>query len=384
MIHEYEGVFMITREKLLDLIHNQRNVNISLFLPMEIKGDVVKQNSLRFKNYVNKISLNLKNHGIDEHLIEKLIEPLKELIANDDFWQHQKEGLAVYRNFDFFDTYRCSIRFTEQIHISPYFQITPLIPIAQANQSFYLLALNKNDIQLFKGDHDGLYPKVLENTPVSFDDYLKYDVHEKHQQARSISGGAVFHGQSVNDEEKKKLTSFLSRVESGVLDVIQKEPHPLILAGSETLTSHFRQVSHYNHLIDTPVTVNPNSLDQTELWNKAREILQPLITKSLRDAVSQFGDMHRRNQASEDIDQVVKAAHYAKIDRLFIAIDSRQWGKFDPDQNSVWIHTNDDDHAYDLLNAAACNAMNNGSTVFVLPKNMMPGHNSIAATFRYE
>jgi len=375
---------MITREKLLDLIHNQKTVNISLFLPMEIKGDLVKQNSLRFKNYVNKITQALKNKGIDEHQIGKLVEPMKEMIANDDFWQHQKEGLAVYRNFDFFETYRYPVRFTEQIYISPYFQITPLIPLAQENQSFYLLALNKNDIQLFEGDQDGLHPMLLENTPVSFDDYLKYDVHEKHQQARSISGGAVFHGQSAADEEKKKLTNFLARVESGVLDVIQREPHPLILAGSETTTSHFKQVSHYNNLVETPITVNPNSLDQNELWNRAREILQPIIMKSLQNAVSQFGDLHRRKQASDDIDQIVKAAHYAKVDRLFIARDSKQWGKFDPDENSVWIHTNEDDHAYDLLNAAACNAMDNGSVVFVLPNEMMPGHNTIAATFRYQ
>ncbi len=374
---------MITREKLLELIHNQNNLNISLFLPMEIKGDLVKQNSLRFKNYVGRITQNLKNYGTDERLIDSLIEPLRDMISKDDFWQHQREGLAVYRNADVFETFRCPVRFNEQIYMGPYFQITPLIPLAQENQSFYLLTLNKNDIQLFKGDQDGLHRRLLENTSVSLEDYLKYDVHEKHQQTRSISGGAIFHGQSVTDEEKKKLISFLARVDSGVLNIIQKEPYPLILAGSETITSHYRQANHYNDLIETPITVNPASLDQNELLDKARDVLRPLITTSLQNAVSQFGDLQRSNQASYDLDKVVKAAHYAKIDRLFIARDSKQWGKYDPDQDSVWIHANDDDHAYDLLNATACKAMSSGSSVFVLPSEMMPGHNTIAATFRY-
>jgi hypothetical protein len=375
---------MITREKLLELIHNQNNMNISLFLPMEIKGDLVKQNCLRFKNYVGRITQNLKNYGADDSLINRLIGPLKDMISNDDFWQHQKEGLALYRNFNVLETFRCPVRFSEQIYIGPYFQIIPLIPLAQENQSFYLLTLNKNNVQLFKGDHDGLHPRLLENTPVSLEDYLQYDVHEKHQQARSISGGAVFHGQSVSDEEKKKLIHFLARVESGVLNIIQKEPYPLMLAGSETITAHYRQVNHYNDLIETPITVNPASLDRNELWDEARAVLRPLITDSLQNAVSQFGDFQRRNQASYDLDKVVKAAHYAKVDRLFIAQDSRQWGKFDPDEDSVWVHTSDNDHAYDLLNAAACNAMSNGSSVFVLPGDMMPGHNPIAATFRYQ
>lgn len=375
---------MITREELLELIRNQNNLNISLFLPMEIKGDLVKQNRLRFKNYVGKITQSLRNYDVEEELIETLTEPMKEMIPDDDFWQHQKEGLAVYRNAEVFKTYRCPLRFHEQIYISPYFQIIPLIPLAQDNQPFYLLSLNKNDVQLYKGDHDGLHPRLLENTPVSLEDYLKYDVHEKHQQTRSISGGAVFHGQSVTDEEKRKLVGFLAKVESGVLNVIQKEPYPLILAGSETVTSHYRQVNHYNDLIETPITANPASLERIGLWNKARDILRPLIRTSLQNAVSQFGDLQRRNQASYELDKVVKAAHYAKVDRLFIAQDSMQWGKFDPEQDSVWIHTNDNDHAYDLLNAAACKAMSNGSTVFVLPGEMMPGHNTIAATFRYQ
>ncbi|HKI45614.1 MAG TPA: hypothetical protein VKA08_09820 [Balneolales bacterium] len=375
---------MITREKLLELIHNQNNMNISLFLPMEIKGDLVKQNSLRFKNYVGKITQNLKNYGTDDRLIESLIRPLKDMISNDDFWQHQKDGLAVYRNANILEIFRCPVRFGEQIYIGPYFQITPLISLAQENQSFYLLTLNKNNIQLFKGDHDGLHPKLLENTPVSLEDYLKYDVHEKHQQTRSISGGAIFHGQSVTDEEKRKLINFLAKVESGVLNVIQKEPHPLMLAGSEAIISHYRLVNHYNDLIETPISVNPASLDRNELWDEALDILRPLITASLQNAVSQFGDFQRRNQASYDLDKVVKAAHYAKVDRLFIAQDSRQWGKFDPDQDSVWVHTNENDHAYDLLNAAACKAMSNGSAVFILPGEMMPGHNPIAATFRYQ
>lgn len=375
---------MITREELLELIHNQNNLNISLFLPTEIKGDIVKQNRLRFKNYVSKITQSLRNYDVEETLIEILTEPMKEMIPDDDFWQHQKEGLAVYRNADIFKTYRCPLRFHEQIYIAPYFQIIPLIPLAQENQPFYLLSLNKNDVQLFKGDHEGLHPRLLENTPVSLEDYLKYDVHEKHQQTRSISGGAVFHGQSVTDEEKRKLIGFLAKVDSGVFNIIQKEPYPLILAGSETVTSHYRQVNHYNDLIETPITANPASLERIELWNKARDILRPLIRTSLQNAVSQFGDLQRRNQASYELDKVVKAAHYAKVDRLFIAQDSRQWGKFDPEQDSVWIHTNDNDHAYDLLNAAACKAMSNGGAVFVLPGEMMPGHNTIAATFRYQ
>lgn len=372
---------MITRENLLSLIRKQEDGNISLFLPMEIKGDSVKQNGLRFKNAVTRLTRRLRDQKIDRNRIDSLLDPLRERITDGDFWQHQDEGLAVFRNSNVLEMFRCPRSFREQIHWSPYFQITPLIPLMQENRPFYLLALNKNNIRLFRGNHEQLTQVILENTPVSFASFVENDEYERYQQPRVISSGSIFHGPPVDDEEKWKFLTFLTQVENGVRDAIRREPHPLILAGTEAITARYRQVNHYSDLVEDTVAVNPESLDRRTLLKKAQEIWHPLIMQSIQSVAAEYGDRQAGNLASGEIGEVVPAARFARVDRLFIREGAEQRGTFNPDQNSVRI--GNDGQSYDLINMAACKALDNGSEVYMLPAEMMPGRRQVAAIFRF-
>jgi hypothetical protein len=68
---------------------------------------------------------------------------------------------------------------------------------------------------------------------------------------------------------------------------------------------------------------------------------------------------------------------------LFVALDQRLWGRFDPDTGTVELHHTKELRDGDLLNFAAIQTMINGGTVYVAKSQEMPSRSLFAAIYRY-
>jgi hypothetical protein len=88
-------------------------------------------------------------------------------------------------------------------------------------------------------------------------------------------------------------------------------------------------------------------------------------------------------RASNDLERVVPAAHWGRVESLFVAAGVQWWGSFDPDANVVQLCTERTHGDEDLLDFAAVHTFLNDGDVYRVEPEEVPGGSAVAAMFRY-
>jgi hypothetical protein len=87
--------------------------------------------------------------------------------------------------------------------------------------------------------------------------------------------------------------------------------------------------------------------------------------------------------ASTDVKEIVPAAHFRRVDTLFVTLGRQAWGRFNPDDGSVELHAEPGPEDEDLYDQAAVHTYLNGGNVYAVTPDKMPTEDEIAALFRY-
>lgn len=377
---------MITRETILDLIEKAGNPSISIFLPTHVKGEQVQQDPIRFKNLLKKAEQQLADYEVDPSTIDNILEEPKKLLDQPFFWQHADKGLAVFITEDTFEYFRVPLNFKEQLLVDNHFLVTPLIPMITLEGSFCMLALSQKNIRLLKCTRDSVEPIKLEDAPDSLEEYLKFDVNERHLQHHSGQGKgrAIFHGQGGSGEtDNKEVENYFKAVENNVTSILRKRNDPLIVAGVDEAIAVYKKVNHYSRLMGDAVKGNPDPLSDEEIKDKGWQFIKSYFLQDMYDDIDRYGDLMGSNKQSDNLSQIVEAAYYGKVDSLFVTIGVHSWGRFDQERDTVHHSPNQVNGEHDLINAAAIKTITQGGNVYALHKEDMPKSSSIAAIFRY-
>ncbi|MBI4480639.1 MAG: hypothetical protein HY651_11505, partial [Acidobacteria bacterium] len=211
------------------LIAARGTLAISIFMPAYRAGTETLQNPIRFKNQLRQAEQRLSEMGVRAAEVRSLLEPLRSLVDNYDFWQHQSDGLAVFRSADLFRSFRLPIDFPELAVVTDRFHIKPLLGFLTADGHFFVLALSQNTVRLlectrYKADEVPL-PEAV---PKSLAESLKFDDIEKHLQLHSVGQGgeggrtAVFHGHGTgSEEEKSRLAAYFRQIDRGLREILR-------------------------------------------------------------------------------------------------------------------------------------------------------------------
>jgi hypothetical protein len=378
---------MITEETILTLVEEADNPSISIYLPTHVKGEEVKQDPIRFKNLLNKAEEQLQENKIDQTEIDALLKEPRKLLDQPLFWQHADKGLAVFITEDQFEYYRVPLNFKEQGLVEDHFLITPLLPMTTMDGTYCILTLSQKNIRLLKCTRDSVEPIALEETPTSLEEFLKYDVNEKHLQHHSGQGGksrAIFHGQGgAEDTNTHEIINFLKTVENEVTSVLGKRNDPLVLVGSNEAVAEYKKVNHYSRLMDDTIITNPDPLSDEKINKKGWKVIKSFFVKGMYDDMERYADLTGSDKQSDNLSQVVEASYYGKVESLFVPIGEQSWGWFDRERDTVHHSAERQNGEHDLINMAAIKTLSQGGNVYALEKDDMPRQKSIAAIFRY-
>ncbi|MGF1491204.1 MAG: hypothetical protein ACFBSC_01875 [Microcoleaceae cyanobacterium] len=370
---------------------------ISIYMPTIEAGPETRQNPIRFKNLLNQTQDKLVQQGWKESDIAELLKPVEEL-DRDDFWQNQKQGLAIFIAPDLFKFYQLPQQFEEQVVISRCFQIKPLIPLLLSDEQFFLLALSQNQVQFFRGSRYTIEKVELPgSTPSSLAEALKYDDPEEQLQAHTANPNPaagqsmMYHGQGVGTTDNKdQIQRFLQKVDTGLSDYLMdgtspQRPLPIVLAGVEYVLSIYRAVSHNPDLLKSEISGNPENMTVEELHRQAWPIVESHFRRRQEQATTQYRELVgiEANQASEDFSEIVGAAHNGRIDSLFMVADERKFGQFDPKTNEATLSESPQSQDEDLMNFAAVHTLLNSGMVYICQPSEMPNHGEVAAILRY-
>jgi len=392
---------LISREEIKTLLQQPKDNSLSIYMPVVAAGAEVRQNSIRFKNLIKEAHTRLVEAGLDETQATQLLEKTSEF-DQQDFWERiGEQGLAIFISNNIFCYYIVPLEFEELVVVSDRFHIKPLIQILNHNGRFYVLGLSQNKVRMLVGTGyrcQEIDLTTFENVPTSLDEALQYDdVSEKQLQMHTTGRGGsqnaqtgVFHGQGVGndaDEHKTNIMRFFKALAKGLEKNIlhHDEQVPLILAGVDFLIPMYKEANNYHYLMEDAVIGNPENLSPQELHSQALPIVENYWNNSHKKVVDLYNELLGSNtgNASNNLEEIVAAAYYQKIDTLLVAQGKHKWGLFDKGSQKVYLHQREETGDEDLLDLAAAHTLINGGMVYLVEPEQIPSKEPVAAIFRY-
>jgi hypothetical protein len=399
------------KDELRRLAESSEGPYISIFMPTHHKGkETLREDPVRFKNQLSEAEEKLTDLGLRRPDVQELLQPAQELLSNNNFWEHQSAGLAVFIAPDLFETYSVPEALAEQTVVSQErFHLKPLMPLMTGDGRFYILALNQNDVRLYEGGRFHISEVDLGKTPRSLAEALALDDPERQLQFHTgtAPGGtgntlpgagskkgpptsnqghrdAMFHGHGEALENKDFILRFFHLLDKGVEARLRRQDSPCVLAGVDYLLPIYREANSYPHLAEKGIIGNPEEKRPEELQQEALAILEPHFRQAQEDALERFHVRRQEAEAISDIKEIIPAAYYGAVETLFVARDHRQWGTFDPDNNTITLDDDGTQANEDLLDTAVLHTFLNDGAVYILDPAEMPENAAIAAILRYE
>lgn len=381
---------IINQEQFKELLEIQQEFCLSFFLPTHRSGPEVQQNSIRLKNLLKDAEEQLGHRGVRSLEIQERLFPVQKLVEETPFWQHQRDGLALFLAQDFFRFYRLPLHFDPLVVVASRFHIKPLLPLQPENRQVYILALSQNAVKLFRGTQYGVSEVSLEEAPKCLTEALRYDEPEKQLQVRSFGDkgehSEVFHGHGAGqDKTNTHIFQYFRQVNTAVRNVLREKKAPLLIAAVEYLLPIYKEVNTYPHLMPEGISGNPEEMNAEELHNKAWKLVEPIFMKAKEEKIAQYKQVSHteREKVSHDLKKIVPAAYHGRVETLFVAPGFQQWGQFEPDSLTVSEHETRKEADEDLLNLAAVQTLLHGGTVYSIEPEKIPVKSLAAAIFRH-
>lgn len=386
----------LTLDQIKGLSQQNQSPSISIFLPTHRAGQDTQQDPIRFKNLLREAELSLLDREMGPREVSALLQPAQALLEEAHFWQHQRDGLAVFIAPDDFHYYHLPFQVEELLVIAQSYYFKPVLPLFTNNGHYYILAISQDEVRLFEGTRYSVGQIDLpDDTPESLDEALQFDDPEKQLQFHSgtspstAQGGirsGMFHGHGPGDEEQKeRIERYLNLLDARLKEIFHQTQAPLILAGVDYLLPIYHKVSEYTNIMKEGITGSPEHLRPEELQEQAWTIVEPYFRQEMEKAVEQYQQLAVTAKATDNIEEIVAAAFYGRVDKLLLAVDTQVWGIFNPDTGKV-VHfqagqSQEDDLA--LLDFAAMQTLQKDGNVYALSQEEMPTDSPIAAVLRY-
>jgi hypothetical protein len=120
------------------------------------------------------------------------------------------------------------------------------------------------------------------------------------------------------------------------------------------------------------------------LCDAAWEIVEPIFTHAREKAAEDYQVLKPRERTQNDLVQIVPAAHFGRVEVLWLPQGRQVWGTFDPESGEVAINNGKRaPGSVNLLEVAARQTLANSGTVYVVPPDEMPDVGVAAAVLRY-
>ena len=322
------------------------------------------------------------------------MRPAEALLTNNDFWQHQSHGLAIFLSQEYSRNYRLPSKFDELVIVSDNFHIKPLLPILSRDGLFYTLTLSMNKTRLFLGTRDQIDEVDLGDIPTSMQAALQLDDPEKYTDFHTSASSpgrdgkrqAVFHGHGAKQaDEKTNILRYFQKVDWGLRNLLEGQTIPMVLAGVDYLLPIYHKANTYPGLMKRGLEGNPEQLDEKKLHEQTWELVEPIFKEEQKQTLGQFKQLHgqQSDRASDDLKTVVKAANFGQVETLFVPFGVQRWGRYDSQQNKVILEKKPTPENEDLLDFAAMHTLFNSGKVYAVQPDQLPGDGELAAILRY-
>jgi hypothetical protein len=294
---------------------------ISVLMPTHRHGPETLQGPVRLRNLVEKAERQLVELDAAEADADELLAPMRALVDDTDFWQHQGDGLALFASPGHFSRFRLPVDLTEEVHVGASFRVAPIAPMLSGDGQFFLLALSQSDIRLFAASRHRIGELDLGPIPASMAEALAHEDPEKQLQVRSSLGAstAAYHGHGIGDEvDKAAVERFVRAVATGLEKRLGATDQPLVLASVAYYLPMLRAATSLR-VVEAVVEGNPEHRSAEELHAAAWPLVEDSFAEQDDRHRERYGDAKGTGTATAAVDDVSAAAAEGRVDTLFVA-----------------------------------------------------------------
>lgn len=368
-----------------------REPSVSCFLPTHRNPSERREDRTRLKNLLNEAEERLVSQDMRTPEARRRLEPARELLDDEPFWETVRDGLAIYVSPSLFRAYAVSSPLREFLEVGDRFHLKPLLPSLHGDSRFHLLALSQQRIALLEGTRDSLVEVAVPRLPGNIASALHLESFppERHlgYHTQTPKGGrrqSMWHGHAEETQDITRfLVDFIHPVDRAVSSYLRGDPAPLVLAAVEYLHPLYAGVNSHPRLLPEGVLGNPDGFNIEDLHQRAWAVVRAALGRELEKAVAEYGEFAGGPRSSQEVSTVLVGAYFARVGRLFVAEDVELWGRFDPHTLEVAVHDRREPGDVDLLDWAAVRTLSTDGVVHAVPAGRVPGGGPLAALFRF-
>jgi peptide subunit release factor 1 (eRF1) len=322
--------------------------------------------------------------------IRPLLEPFETLAADESFWNHTLDGLAVLAAPGIFRVYRLQRTVPELAVVAESFHLKPLLRILQSADRYQILALTRGNVSLFEGNRDML--DRIDVAPAAGEAIAEAQDKDREESNLSVwthgsdsAQAGVY--QSQGSEERavdSAAERFFRTVDRAILKHHSRASGlPLLLASLPQHQSLFRRISHNPLLMRKGIEIDPHALNVEELRERAWRVVEPDYLERLVGLVEMFGSARAKGLGSADLRHVADAAVAGRVATLLVEAERHVPGRIDSSTGEVSLDELARPDVDDLLDDLAELAPRNGGQVVIVPAARMPTDTGLAAIYRF-
>ena len=384
--------YPIPRNHFQKLALHRKAYCVSIYLPMYRRGKEQNQglSEAHLKSSLREASGILQDQGMEEKTAIKYLKPVKELLSEMTIWRNPSAGMAIFLSPGLkMQYYKLPLNFKPLTYVSDHYHLLPLLPLYEAESSFYLLALSQDHVKLFEGnmfEMQDLY--VNEFAPERLEEVVGFDYEQKMLQFRSghsLYSTGSFHGQGEGkDDDSKEISNYFREINKGVNATIKDKRAPLILACVDWLYPVYKEVNTYPQLHPEFLSGDPEYKNQNLLHKEALGLVRDLQTKKTEQIANRYTDLMHTARTSHQISEIVPAAVHGKVDTLFLRKGEDVFGTYNEAKDCVILDSEKTSDNLSLPNLAAMNTFLKGGNVYTMDTEDMPfKKRPLNALFRY-
>jgi len=376
------------RDQLRELLDVTHGPAVSIYMPTVRRGAEVQAQSLRLRAQLQKARDLLAGSGVEKP--DRMLDRFDSLVGNDEFWQHQADGLALFAANGFARSYRLPAELPELVVVAPTFHTRPLVELLQTPDRFWVLVLSQKEVRLWEGSPNGLAPVNLDRVPTSLQEALGFQL-EKDRLSMHSSGGhgnkPIFHGHGAGkDDTKPELEKFFRKVDAGIREFLADEIGPVILAAVDYYHPIYRAISKLDNLAPEGVIGSVTDWDAGRLHEATWPIARAGVVRKIEEALALWESSYGKGKVEQDLVVSGTLAVAGRIRLLLTEKGRRIWGRFDDRTGELdVIQENGEDpggDSVDLLDELAECTLRHGGRALVLPRERMPTGTGLAVVLR--
>lgn len=364
---------------------------VSIYLPMHKKGKEQNEHLAQenLKKCIKKVNKTLKKYLLSKEEINNYLKPIEALIADSELWRNPSNGLAIFLDKKGMNYYTLPIEFETKTQVASNFYLTPLLPLYENDEIYYLLELSQDYVKLYEASRYGLTNLHIKSlAPDNLEKAVGYDYKQKMLQLRSLQdsyGAGAFHGHGEGiDDERKELSTFLRAIDKGINKAIKNKKAPLVIASTNSLFNSYKQVNSHENLYGENCKGDPEFKNKTVLHKASWELIKPYFEDNKIKQINQFHELYSTPKISYQLNEIIPAAISGKINTLFVEKNKDAFGIYNQENGKLIFNKKKDIKNNSLTNLAAIQTFIKGGKVYLLDKEKMPVQGEpLNAIFRY-